>query len=116
MPKRPCLGSPEHPRCPNYAEYRGRCRCCYRAIERERNRRRRAGPARALNTRKWRYTRRKKLFDDPICEWPEGCDRLAEHVHHRKKLSEGGDPFAFSNLMSLCASHHEELHRREGRE
>lgn len=54
-------------------------------------------------------TRRKKILADPFCEY-DGCERLAEHVHHMKPIEDGGDRYAMDNLQSLCAAHHSAVH------
>lgn len=53
-------------------------------------------------------TRRRKLHDNPLCE---KCGAMAEHVHHVQDIADGGDPYSFTNLASLCAS----CHSKEGR-
>jgi 5-methylcytosine-specific restriction endonuclease McrA len=49
-----------------------------------------------------------------MCEW-DGCDALADEVDHIVPLSEGGDPYGFDNLRSLCRRHHIERHQGEVR-
>jgi hypothetical protein len=39
------------------------------------------------------------------------CDETqALHVHHLDRPEDGGDPLALDNLLTLCGSHHGELH------
>jgi 5-methylcytosine-specific restriction protein A len=61
---------------------------------------------------RWRKLRAQKLQEDPFCEV---C--LLEHkispatiVHHKDEVKAGGDPFEWSGLQSVCASHHRRLH------
>ena len=53
------------------------------------------------DSKRWRVLRRRKLFIDPLCE---RCGVVGRDVHHRVDLSDGGDPFAVTNLESLCRS------------
>lgn len=61
------------------------------------------------SSRKWRErVRPAKLQRDPLCQ---RCRFLsltvpALHVDHWQRISEGGDPWAEHNLVSLCAEHH----------
>jgi 5-methylcytosine-specific restriction enzyme A len=106
MPRKLCLRAG----CPRFAEVGARCRL-HAAEQRKQNR----SPNNSFYaSRRWRLTRRRKLFQDPICEHP-GCDRPAEHVHHITPIEDGGDRNDFANLQSLCKPHHSQLHR-EGRE
>ena len=55
-------------------------------------------------TQHWRRLRLAKLAQDPVCEY---CDREpATQVDHRVAINHGGDPWAWSNLASTCASCH----------
>lgn len=71
------------------------------------------------NSRLWRdQVRPQKLARDPMCQalgeevsrdgWPvtRQCPLLAAHVDHWQPMSKGGDPWADSNLVSLCHGHH----------
>lgn len=74
-----------------------------------------ATPARdsrsVYESRKWRErVRPAKLQRDPLCQ---RCLFLrltvaAAHVDHWQRISEGGEPWAETNLVSLCADHHAE--------
>ena len=93
MVHRPC----SEPGCGRYADPKGRGKCLEhrRAAERERGRVRRADAKernRFYARKRWAVVRRAKLYDDPICE-TEGCETLAEHVHHIVDLADGGDPY-----------------------
>lgn len=95
------------PRCPNPATYRGRCATHSRERERQINR---AEPGK-YGSKRWRITRRAKLFQTPLCE---RCGMIATDVHHRRDLADGGDMFDRAGLESLCAScHGRETRRRQ---
>jgi hypothetical protein len=64
------------------------------------------------NSRRWRYTRRRQLFNEPLCE-NGGCDRIATDVHHRQALQDGGEVWSLANLESLCHQHHAQISRAE---
>lgn len=56
-------------------------------------------------TPEWRAVRAEKLAKTPICEVPR-CPGRAKAVDHILARARGGAPYAISNLMSLCWSHH----------
>lgn len=94
--KSPCL----EPGCAGFATYRGRCPDHSKQREQQIGR---AGKE-AYATKRWALTRRRKLTKDPICE---RCEReLANTVHHRVDIAEGGDEYAMRNLESLCGPCH----------
>jgi 5-methylcytosine-specific restriction enzyme A len=91
--------------CTRPATAGSRCRI----HERERNRRFTSEWKPLYNTRRWEYTRRKKLFSTPLCEHP-GCNEIAVDVHH----AEGHERFFdLSGLEALCKRHHGEVSRAE---
>lgn len=103
MPKRLCLQAG----CDQASTYRGYCQSHSTEKERGINR---AGSS-IYKTKRWSLTRRKKLSLSPLCE---RCGSLADTVHHRVDIAEGGDEWAMSNLESLCAScHSQETRRRQ---
>ena len=61
----------------------------------------------------WRRIRDRHLAGHPLCEQCKERGRyvLATLVHHIRPISEGGTHDE-SNLMSLCVSCHERIHRR----
>ena len=61
----------------------------------------------------WRKIRTRYVHKHPFCEMcmKEGKYVPVEEVHHIKPISEGGTNDE-SNLMSLCHSCHEKIHRR----
>lgn len=65
-----------------------------------------------FSTRRGRKLRRAKLNADPLCEPCQRDDRLsaATEVHHKQPLSEGGDPWLWSNLESRCDDCHKRAH------
>ena len=61
----------------------------------------------------WKKIRDRHLAGHPLCEMckEQGRYVLATLVHHILPISEGGTHDE-SNLMSLCVSCHERIHRR----
>lgn len=59
----------------------------------------------------WQRIRNRYVMLHPLCELclKEGILTPVEEVHHIVPLSKGGTN-DFSNLMSLCKSHHQRLH------
>lgn len=55
----------------------------------------------------WRKLRRMHLASEPLCRdcKAEGRITMGGHIHHIKAKRDGGDN-SFENLMTLCASHH----------
>src|SRR5215204_6494463 len=100
MPIAPCLERG----CPNYATGRGRCDQHRKAKERDRSRARRedARERNRLYARKrWAMTRKRKLSLTPLCELEHpGCLGIANEVHHRKAMQDGGEKYAMDNLVS----------------
>ena len=67
-------------------------------------------------TPRWRYTRHTALErDGHLCVRcaRDGFTMPADIVHHVRPIRDGGDPWAMSNLESLCRSCHERTHRRK---
>jgi len=65
--------------------------------------------------RAWKRIRDRKIREFPMCEecLKQGIYHLAEEVHHRTPLSEGGT-HERSNLVSLCRSCHLKAHGELG--
>jgi 5-methylcytosine-specific restriction protein A len=64
----------------------------------------------------WAKVRASYLASHPLCE---NCLLLntvtpAVLVHHKKRIAEGGAPYDFNNLQSLCYRCHEEIHSSQG--
>lgn len=100
MPIKPCLA----PRCPHPAVYRGRCRRHAREWNRQTHRNRDV-----YKSRRWKYLRRRILFENPLCP----CGELATTVDHIVPLKDGGLVLARANLQALCASCHSRKSRSE---
>ena len=64
----------------------------------------------------WRRIRDRHLVGSPLCEMCKERERYVRStlVHHIQPISEGGTHDE-SNLMSLCASCHEQIHQRKSR-
>ena len=78
-----------------------------RTHERERNRRHRSEHKSIYNTRKWTFTRRRVLFERPLCE---RCGGIATDVHHRDGYD---DPYKLEGLEPLCHRCHSKITRSE---
>ena len=91
------------PGCTEEATSGHRCR----KHERERNRRHRSEHKSIYNTRKWKFTRRRVLFERPLCE---RCGGIATDVHHREGYD---DPYNLDGLEPLCHSCHSKVTRAE---
>ena len=59
--------------------------------------------------RRWRRLRAMKLSTDPLCEMcsARGRTTLATVVDHKKPISDGGEPWDWDNLQSLCKTDHD---------
>ena len=61
--------------------------------------------------KRWAMLRRHKLSINPICEL---CDRtLANEVHHKVAMEDGGAKYDLENLVSTCKPCHSRETRRE---
>jgi len=67
---------------------------------------------RFYSTKRWKTVRRNQLRAHPYCQQP-GCMKLATQVDHITPLRDGGDPYAATNLQSLCKPHHSAKTARE---
>jgi len=74
------------------------------------------------NTAKWRNLRLYKLAENPLCEICEKNNiiTLADQIHHKKSFMEGKTLeeknyffYDFTNLLSICAKCHGELHANQ---
>lgn len=66
--------------------------------------------AEVYRTREWRFARWKaKQEAGHRCQGCGAAGRL--EVHHRKRLSDGGEPYAAENLIVLCRRCHHDRHR-----
>ena len=109
-PKRPC----RYPCCPNLTdgiyceEHAGVMERHYEKFQRGYSTGKRYGRA-------WTRIRHRYANKHPLCEMcmKEGRYVAVEEVHHIVPLSEGGTHDE-SNLMSLCRSCHEKIHKQRG--
>jgi 5-methylcytosine-specific restriction endonuclease McrA len=59
------------------------------------------------STQRWQRLRKTKLFADPWCEYcPPGSATAATQVDHRTPIADGGDPWAWDQLVSTCGPCH----------
>ena len=96
--------------CPGLALTRGRCRK-HAAAARKANRSSNDG---FYSSGPWRQSRRRQLFDHPLCQFEladgTACGVVAESVHHVVPIEEGGARRDPRNLMSVCRPHHSTIH------
>ena len=114
MPWRPRPGC-RYPRCPNLAvdSRNGYCPEHQAEAQRRQHRGRFRTPSRQRGyDRRYELNRAALLARRPLCELckAEGRVQLAEQVHHRRPLAQGGTN-DLANLMPVCREHHEALHR-----
>jgi 5-methylcytosine-specific restriction protein A len=117
-PRHPCSGAgPRRGRCPNLVA-RG-ISCCVDCLPYLKQQTRRYDVERDqtdqrkfLHSRTWRAVREMKLRRSPLCEECErqGKTTAAQLVHHRDRDETNS---ASENLLSLCTSCHEEIHKGE---
>lgn len=93
--------------CPQLAERGGLCREHRLAAERQydqaRNPRREAS-RQVYRSRQWRRVRAFVLMRDPVCV---RCRRRpSTEVNHKRRISEGGDPFDPTQLEGMCKPCH----------
>ena len=63
---------------------------------------------------RWDKVRNIYIKAHPLCEecLKENKSTIARIVHHIKPIEDGGDKYAFDNLMSVCDSCHQKIHTR----
>src|SRR5262245_1603173 len=68
---------------------------------------------RVYDRRKWRRIGRLQLEREPLCRMCDaiGVTRAAKDVDHIRAIADGGDPWDFSNLRSLCHECHSRVTR-----
>jgi 5-methylcytosine-specific restriction protein A len=108
-PKHPC----GYPGCPNLADERY-CTTHAKQTTYEYNHYQRDPEINKRYGNTWRKIRAVYITSHPLCELclREGWYTPAEHVHHVTELSQGGS-HDYSNLLSVCKSHHSAIHMRE---
>lgn len=111
-PKRPC----RYPGCPSLCEDGEQYCEEHRKLEEQHYEKFRRGysPGRRYG-RAWKRIRDRYIGKHPLCEMCMKNKRYikAEEVHHILPLSEGGT-HEEANLMSLCRSCHEKIHKERG--
>lgn len=109
-PQRPC----RFPGCPNLTDgvY---CEEHARQMEQHYEKFQRGYSPGKRYGRAWKRIRDRYVHKHPLCELclKEGRYVAVEEVHHIVPLAEGGSNDE-SNLMSLCRSCHEKIHRERG--
>ena len=57
---------------------------------------------------RWKRLRASYVAQNPLCEMCllDGITTAVEDVDHRKEIKDGGDPWDYNNLQSLCRHHH----------
>ena len=106
-PKHPCA----HPGCPELVPYGEKYCEKHKKMHPEEVR---SAASRGYGSR-WNKARKMYLAAHPLCEQclKEGRYVAVEEVHHIVPLADGGSNDE-SNLMSLCRSCHEKIHRERG--
>ena len=110
-PKRPCRMTG----CPNLTDRKsGYCDKHEKPMQRHYERFTRGYRQHERYGSVWRRIRDRHLAREPLCEMCRKRGRLvaATLVHHIKPLGDGG-MHDESNLMSLCISCHEKIHKRK---
>lgn len=102
------------PTCPERAEIRGRCRA-HASQARKFSRSVNDG---FYSSKAWRMSRAAQLFAFPICQYvADGieCTAIADSVHHRVPIEDGGAKRDPENLMSCCRPCHSAIHAEMGK-
>ena len=110
-PKRPCA----YPGCGRLAEREQYCAEHQKVMDKQYNQHERDPASNKRYGRAWKRIRDRYVHKHPLCEQclKKGRYVAVEEVHHILPLSEGGTNEE-SNLMSLCRSCHEKIHRERG--
>lgn len=99
------------PNCPDPA-VAGKARCDKHAAQQRKNNR--SVNDRFYASHAWRRQRERQLAEHPLCEYrlEDGsiCGRVADSVHHRLPIEEGGALRDPANLLSVCRRHHSMIH------
>ena len=71
--------------------------------------------AAGILSRTWKKIRDAYVASHPLCELclKHGRYVMAEEVHHKKPLAEGGT-HAWNNLIALCKACHARIHAKRG--
>ncbi|WP_101912729.1 HNH endonuclease [Megasphaera vaginalis (ex Bordigoni et al. 2020)] len=110
-PKRPC----RYPGCPNLTDGGVYCEKHEKVMQRRYEKFQRGYSPGKRYGRAWKRIRDRYIGRHPLCEMCLTNKRYikAEEVHHIIPLSEGGT-HEEANLMSLCRSCHEKIHKERG--
>lgn len=111
---RPCT----YPGCPNFAEVHGRCREHKRADDRALSIQRRQDPNDVgwfYSTARWKRLRNRFRKANPLCEAckAKGITQAMDIVDHITPILDGGAPYDWSNLQSLCTPCHNSKSNKE---
>ena len=108
-PKKPC----SYPRCPELVAKGAYCEK-HKKQEHKRLDSYRGTPKERGYDTQWTKVRAMKLQQDPLCEFCESIGKVtpAVLVHHIKTIRDRPEiRLEMENLMSLCRSCHDEVHR-----
>lgn len=111
-PKRPC----SYPGCPKLVD-RQYCEEHKKLTDAQYNKYGRDDFTKSFyKTKEWLFVRKRQLTEHPFCEecLKQGKRTKATMVDHIQPIKQGGQPFAPSNLQSLCWSCHSTKSAREG--
>lgn len=99
--------------CPKHGIYNTKsCELCKKQTAKTYNQQSRNKDSSAIyNTTRWRKVRIQQLLRNPLCK----CGKIATIADHVKELKDGGEPFSFDNLESMCISCHNTKTAREKR-
>ncbi len=84
------------------------CETC-RPIQKKRQQKKRVRTNTDVYDKKaWSRLSQKKRYNNPLCEVceSEGLIVYADVVDHIVEIEDGGEPFLYSNLKSMCHHHH----------
>lgn len=109
-----CLRMCSYPGC-NQLVSSGRCEK-HKKQEQQRYDKQRGNFRERGYSAQWDKVRKIKLNHDPLCERcnSKGYVVLATLVHHIQSINKGGSLLDVDNLMSVCSSCHDEIHREQG--
>jgi 5-methylcytosine-specific restriction protein A len=99
------------PRCPE-EPIPGRYYCARHTRQRDKARHASRPERTVYNSSRWRFLRRRILFETPFCAIAE-CGELATDVDHIVPINDGGAPYERANLQGLCSHHHGQKTRAE---
>ena len=109
-PKRPC----SFPGCPNLTDGRY-CEKHQKIIAKRYEKYERSPATKKRYGKSWKKIRDAYVSSHPLCELclKNGRYVVAEEVHHKKPLAEGGT-HDWNNLIALCKACHARIHAKRG--